>query len=205
MFSYLSDPSQLLTAAGPWVLVVVAIIVFIESGLLFPFLPGDSLIFTAGLLHEQLGLSLPVLIGVIVAAAFLGDQVGYLLGSRFGRRLFRDDARILSTKRLDAAEAFFGHYGGRAIVIGRFVPFVRTYVPLAAGTALHSYRHFVGWNALGAVLWGAGVTIAGSLLGGIPLVRNNIEVIVLLIVVVSVLPTGIEVLRQRRLAARNSG
>ncbi|WP_104119142.1 VTT domain-containing protein [Arthrobacter sp. B1805] len=194
----IADPAALLQGAGGWVLAVVAVIVFIESGVLFPFLPGDSLIFTAGLLHVRLGLPLAVLIAVIVSAAILGDQVGYWLGRRFGRRLFTPDARILNTRYLTGAEEFFTRYGGRSLVLARFVPFARTFVPLAAGTAQYRYRAFLMWNVLGAVLWGAGLTVAGSLLGGVPFIADHIDLIALVIVVVSVVPTILEVVRHIR-------
>src|ERR1700712_1379311 len=188
---------SLLEAVGPWALVVIAVFVFIESGLLFPFLPGDSLLVTAGLAHQSLGLSVPVIALVAFLAAAAGDQVGYLLGNRFGSRLFKDDARILKTSRLRETEAFFEKYGGRALVLGRFVPVIRTYVPLAAGSARYPYRKFVPWNVLGAFLWAVGVTVIGSLLGGVPFVANNLEVILALVVAISVLPIVIEYLRKR--------
>ncbi|WP_235436293.1 VTT domain-containing protein [Arthrobacter sp. RIT-PI-e] len=194
----LADPTALLQGAGGWVLAVVAGIVFIESGLLFPFLPGDSLIFTAGLLHARLGLPLILLIAVVVGAAILGDQVGYWLGRRFGRKLFKPDARILNTRYLTGAEEFFTRYGGRSLVLARFVPFARTFVPLAAGAAHYRYRAFLMWNVLGGVLWGAGFTIAGSLLGGVPFLADHIDLIALAIVVVSVVPTAIEITRHIR-------
>lgn len=118
--------------------------VFVESGLLFPFLPGDSLLFTGGLLHEALQVPLWLMILVPFIAAVAGDQVGYFLGNRFGRRFFSDDARFLKTSYLNRTEDFFLRYGGRAIVLARFVPIIRTYVPLVAGTARHPYRRFVG-------------------------------------------------------------
>ncbi|MHA7295115.1 DedA family protein [Arthrobacter sp. HLT1-21] len=197
-WSNLTDPAALLQGLGGWALGVVAGMVFIESGVLFPFLPGDSLIFTAGLLHARLGLNLAVLVTVIVVAAIVGDQVGYWLGRRFGRRLFTDDARVLRSRHLASAEGFFARYGGRSLVLARFVPFARTFVPLAAGTAHYPYRKFLLWNVLGAVLWGAGVTIAGSLLGGVPFIAAHVELIALVIVAVSVVPTVIEILRQVR-------
>jgi membrane-associated protein len=191
------NPGPFLESLGPWALVAVAVIVFIESGVLFPFLPGDSLLVSAGLLHVQLGLSVPVIALVGFLAAVAGDQVGYLIGHVFGTRLFKEDAKILKTSRLRATEAFFERYGGRALVLGRFVPVVRTYVPLAAGSARYPYRKFVPWNVLGAFLWAVGVTIIGSLLGGVPFVANNLEVILALVVLISVLPLAIEYLRKR--------
>lgn len=192
------DVEALLTWLGPWALAGIAVMVFVESGVLFPFLPGDSLLITAGLLHGRLGLTLPViaLTGFLAAAA--GDQVGYLLGRRFGSRLFRDDARVLTTARLRSTEAFFHRYGGRALVLGRFVPVVRTFVPLAAGSARFPYRRFVPWNLTGAFLWSVGVTVAGGLLGGVPFIRDHLEVLLAVVVLVSVGPIVLERLRARR-------
>lgn len=202
VIEWFRSPDELLLAMGPWVLVGVAVIVFIESGVLFPILPGDSLIFAAGLLHVSLGLNMWVLIGVILVAAFLGAQVGYLIGWKWGRRLFKPDSRVLKTEYLDQAEAFFARYGGRALVLGRFVPFVRTFVPLAAGVARFPYGRFLFFNTLGALVWGAGITWAGAALGEVQFVHENLEVIILLIVVVSVLPMVVEMIAQKRRSRR---
>lgn len=195
---WFKHPDELLIALGPWVLLGVALIVFIESGVLFPLLPGDSLIFAAGLLHISLGLNMWVLILVVLVAAFAGAQVGYWIGHRFGPGLFKPDARILKTKYLKQAQDFFAKYGGRSLVIGRFVPFVRTFVPLAAGAAQFPYGRFTFFNTVGAVIWGAGITWAGAALGGVSFVHDNLSVIVILIVFVSVIPMVVEILMQRR-------
>lgn len=196
------DPTSLLVDAGPWVLGVVGLIVFIESGLLFPFLPGDSLLFTVGLLHVQLGLSLPVLILVVMVAAIAGDQAGYMIGRAVGKRWFREDAKVLKLSHLASAEAFFERYGGRALVLARFVPIVRTYVPLVAGMARYPYRRFVGWNVIGAVAWAVSVTMLGVWLGHVEFIKKNIDVLSVLIVLASVVPIGIEALRHRRNARK---
>ncbi|MDY3127063.1 MAG: DedA family protein [Corynebacterium sp.] len=192
--SHLLDAGALLESFGPWVLLGIGVVVFIESGVLFPFLPGDSLLVTAAIAREQFGFTLPALIAVAMIAAILGDQVGYYLGHRFGRKLFKDNARILKTEHLVAAEEFFRRRGPMALVIGRFVPIVRTYVPVAAGTAQMPYRHFVGWNVAGAVLWVASMVLVGTLLGNIPGIADSIDRIVILIVVLSVLPIAIKAL-----------
>ena len=195
---------SLLEGAGPWALAVIAVIVFIESGLLFPFLPGDSLLVTAGLTHQALGLTVPVIAVVAFVAAAAGDQAGYLLGKRFGVGMFKENAKILKTSRLRETEAFFEKYGGRALVLGRFVPIVRTYVPLAAGSARYPYRRFLPWNLLGAFLWAVGVTVVGSLLGGVPFIANNIDVLLAVVVLVSVLPIVISQVRKRMQARRTA-
>ncbi|RFA07754.1 alkaline phosphatase [Subtercola boreus] len=175
-------------------------IVFIETGLLFPFLPGDTLVFTAALLATPLGLPLPLLVVAVAAAAILGDQTGYHIGRRFGPRLFRPDARIFKTKHLEQADGFFTRYGGRALVLARFVPLVRTFVPPIVGMSQMPFRSFLLWNAAGGILWALLLTLAGYFLGGIPFVANNIEVIAVLIVIVSVLPIAIDILRRRKKA-----
>lgn len=192
----LFDPQSFLTSLGPAVLVGLAIVIFIESGLLFPFLPGDSLLFTAGLLAS--GGIIPVPVWLVIAVAFiaaaLGDQVGYWLGHRFGRRLFTPGARVLKTSRLEQAEAFFAKYGGGALVLGRFVPIVRTYVPLAAGTSEYHYRKFLLWNLSGSALWTISISVLGVILGQIAFVRDHIDVLAIVIVVVSVLPIVVSAL-----------
>lgn len=194
----LGNPAALLTSAGPWILGVVAAIIFIESGVLFPFLPGDSMVFTAGVLHVKLGIPLVVMIAVIVAAAIMGDQVGYWIGHRFGSKLFTADAKILKLSYLHHAEEFFQKYGGRSLVLARFVPFARTFVPVVAGAANYHYGTFFRWNVLGGVLWGTLLCVAGALLGEIPFVAEHVDVIVVSIVVISVVPTAFEIFRQIR-------
>ncbi|MDQ1513666.1 MAG: rane-associated protein [Microbacteriaceae bacterium] len=199
------DVGSVLSALGPWAIGAIAVVVFIESGVLFPFLPGDSLLVTAGLLHQKLELSVALIAGVAFVAAVAGDQAGYLLGRTFGPRLFKEDAKVLKTSRLRDTETFFGKYGGRALVLGRFVPIVRTYVPFAAGSARYPYRKFVPWNVLGGFLWAVGVTVLGSLLGGVPWVANNLELLLAVVVVVSILPVLFGALRKRRRERQASG
>ncbi|WP_068801784.1 DedA family protein [Corynebacterium phoceense] len=194
--SYL-DAATLLEAFGPWVIVGIALVVFIESGVLFPFLPGDSLLVTAAVLRGQLNVSIWALLMVGFVAAFLGDQVGFWLGHKFGRKLFKADARLLKLQYLHAAEEFFAKHGPAALVLGRFVPIVRTYVPVAAGTAQMPYRHFIGWNVAGAALWVLSMNLVGVFLGNIPGIADSIEKIMLLIVFISVAPIIIKALYER--------
>lgn len=184
----LMDAGLLLEQFGPWSLAGLGLVVFIESGVLFPFLPGDSLLVTAAVLHEQFGFTLWQLTLVASIAAIAGDQVGFWLGRKFGRSLFKNNARVLRTDRLEIAEEFFERRGPMALVVGRFVPIVRTYVPVAAGTAQMSYRRFVGWNVGGALLWVGSMVLVGALLGHIPGITHSIDKIILLIVGISVLP-----------------
>ncbi|RUQ23543.1 hypothetical protein D8M21_00085 [Kocuria sp. HSID16901] len=193
---------DILANAGPWVLGLVTLMVFIESGVLFPFLPGDSLLFTTGLLHQQLGLNLWVLLVSVSVAAVLGDQVGYMLGHFFGRRLFSERGRILNYANLDRAHAFFDKYGGKALILARFVPIVRTYVPLAAGIAKYRYADFAKWNIVGALLWCFLLTFAGVWLGNVTFIREHVDMIVIALVLLSIIPIGVEVARERNKAKR---
>lgn len=192
----LSDAGALLTALGPWVLLGMGIIVFIESGVLFPFLPGDSLLVTAAIVHASLGLDLWQVVAVTIVAAIAGDQAGYWLGARFGRRLFKDGARVLRTDRLEEAEAFFARHGHWALVLGRFVPIVRTYVPFAAGTARMRYGAFIRWNVLGALIWVGSMTAVGVLLSGIPGIAHSIEGVMLVVIAASMLPVVVPAARR---------
>jgi membrane-associated protein len=192
------DADYLISAFGDYALVGICVVVFIETGLLFPLLPGDSLLFTAGLLtaQEQIRTPLWLLCLMIFASAFLGDQVGYLIGRKAGPKIFsRPDSRFFKQAYVDQTYAYFDRYGGRTIIVARFVPFVRTFAPVAAGVGRMHYGHFVKYNVVGALLWGVGVTVLGYFLGQIAFVRDNIELILILIVLVSVLPVLLELFR----------
>lgn len=186
------DAATLLQAFGPWVIAGIALVVFVESGVLFPFLPGDSLLVTAAILREDLHVSIWLLVLVGIAAAVAGDQVGYWIGHRWGRGLFKDDAKLLKLEYLKSAEDFFRKHGPLALILGRFVPIVRTFVPVAAGAAGMQYKNFVGWNVSGAVAWVASMNMVGVFLGTIPGIADSIEKIMLLIVALSVTPIVIK-------------
>jgi membrane-associated protein len=190
------DPSYLLNTYGIWVAVLV---VFIECGLLFPILPGDSLLFTIGVFiaSDTLHLNLFVACAILTVAAFLGNVVGYEIGRVVGPPIYERDGRILKREYFDKTHEFFEKYGNKALVLGRFVPIVRTFITLVAGVGRMERRRFFTWSALGAVLWASGVTILGYFLGGIDIIENNIEAALMLIVAVSLLPMVIEYLRHR--------
>lgn len=202
--STLLDAGALLSGFGPWVLLGLGVVVFIESGVLFPFLPGDSLLVTAAILRHDLSIHVWALFAVAAIAAVAGDQVGFLLGRSFGRNLFTPEAKILKTEHLTKAEDFFAKHGPFALVIGRFVPIVRTYVPVAAGTAAMTYKKFFGWNVLGALGWVVSMTLVGVLLGDIPGIAHRIDAIMLVIVGLSILPIAFSTLNQWRLARANA-
>jgi len=176
-------------------------VVFAESGLLVGFfLPGDSLLFTAGLFAATGQLSLPlVLVGCLVAA-IAGDQVGYLFGRRVGPALFsRPDSRIFKQKHVERAQEFFDHHGPKTIVLARFVPIVRTFAPIVAGVGGMNYRTFVTFNVIGGSLWSLGVTTLGYLLGRrYPWIADNLVYVSALIIAISLVPIALEMLKARR-------
>ncbi len=194
----LLDPDNLIRTFG---MIGIMAIIFAETGLLIGFfLPGDSLLFTAGLLVATTSLlpPLPLVVLLAVVAAVVGDQVGYAIGKSAGPKVFqRPNSRLFKPAYVDKAYGFFERYGGRAIILARFVPIVRTFAPVVAGVSAMHYRTFVLYNVIGGVLWGAGVTILGYYLGQIDFVAQHIEFILLGIVVLSVVPIGVELLRKR--------
>ncbi|MFB6556365.1 DedA family protein [Streptomyces sp. NPDC056405] len=178
----------------------ILLIVFAESGL-FAFLPGDSLLFTAGLFvaqGEYISQPLWLVCTLIVLAAVIGDQVGYMIGKFLGPKLFnRPNSKLFKQENLDKAHEFMEKYGPKAIVLARFVPIVRTFAPIVAGAGRMKYRTFLTYNIIGGVAWGSGVTLAGYWLGQIEFIRTNVEPILVLIVVLSVVPIAIEYFRER--------
>lgn len=204
------DPVWLFQTLGPWFLAVSALIIFTECAI-FPVLPGDSLLFAIGMFIaqaagirlfglDQIGTLLVALL-ILLVAAVLGNIVGYWVGLRLSPWLFkpRDGVigKIFSQKHLAETHLFFERYGSRALVLGRFVPFVRTFVTMVAGAAGMTFRAFITWTGLGAVIWAIGVTLLGFFLGDLPIVRDNLEIALILIVVISVIPMVVEVLVQR--------
>ncbi|MCZ9349370.1 DedA family protein [Streptomyces mutabilis] len=179
----------------------ILLIVFAESGL-FAFLPGDSLLFTAGLFvaqGEYISQPLWLVCTLIVLAAVIGDQVGYMIGKFLGPKLFnRPNSKLFKQENLDKAHEFMEKYGPKAIVLARFVPIVRTFAPIVAGAGRMQYRTFLTYNVIGGIAWGTGVTLAGYWLGQIEFIRTNVEPILVLIVVLSVVPIAIEYLRERK-------
>ncbi|WP_328554236.1 DedA family protein [Streptomyces sp. NBC_00358] len=198
------DPNTLLDNFGIWGLLLV---VFAESGLLIGFfLPGDSLLFTCGLLIATDAMDFPLwaAIPLICLAAVLGDQAGYLFGKKVGPSLFtRPNSRLFKQENVVKANEFFEKYGPKSLVLARFVPVVRTFTPIIAGVSGMKYRPFLTFNVIGGVMWGAGVTLLGSWLGKVEFVNKNIELILILIVLVSVVPIMIEFLRARSKAKKN--
>jgi membrane protein DedA with SNARE-associated domain len=194
--------TPLLYALGPLALLLVMAVVFTETGLLLGFfLPGDSLLFLAGALVASHVIALPfwVLVVGVLLAAVAGDQLGYLVGRHYGPKIFsRPDSRLFRQENAERARAFFARRGAIAVIAGRFVPVVRTFVPVVAGVGRMPYRTFTVLNVVGAVVWAVGIVTVGFFFGGITFVAAHIELITIVIAGVSVVPAAIEVLRRRR-------
>lgn len=191
---------------GTWVYAILFLIVFCETGLVVtPFLPGDSLLFAAGAL-AALGLLDPLLVsGLIVAAAFCGDNVNYWAGRTIGPRLFnRDDSLLFRRSYLERTEQYYNRYGSRTVIIARFVPIVRTFAPFVAGIGRMPYPRYIGFSLLGSLLWVLVCVGGGYLFGNLPLVRDNFTLVVLAIIGISVLPAVIEVIRARAADRKSS-
>ena len=196
---------------GVWVYLALFVIIFAETGLVVtPFLPGDSLLFAAGALSASSGaFNMWVLVPLLIVAAVLGDAVNYAIGNAVGPRIFTASDqtsfwhRVLNRDHLAKAHAFFERYGGKAIVLGRFVPIVRTFVPFVAGAGTMTYSTFAFYNVAGAVIWVGICTIAGFAFGNVPIVKNNFTLVALGIIAVSLLPMAVEILRHRRAGAQN--
>ena len=189
---------------GVWVYAALFLIIFAETGLVVtPFLPGDSLLFAAGALAATGAFNIWVLIPLLMIAAILGDAVNYAVGDAVGPRVFTSVDRTsfwhraLNRDHLAKAHAFFEKYGGKAIILGRFVPIVRTFVPFVAGAGTMTYSTFALYNVTGGVIWVAICTLAGYAFGNVPIVRDNFTLVALGIVLVSLLPILVEFLRQR--------
>lgn len=204
------DPIKLIGYFGTWALIGLLVVVFVESGVLFPILPGDSLLFVAGMLAagtaaaeggaQHANFQLWQLLVFIPIAAILGGQVGYWVGRNVGTAMFKPNARFLKQKYLDEAHAFFEQRGPFAIVIARFVPIVRTLAPITAGAARMTYAVFALYNIIGAIVWGVGLVLLGYWLGNFQVVQDLLEPILILIVVASILPMLVEWYRRRKIA-----
>ncbi len=195
------DPQYLLDQFGNYALWGAAAVIFAECGLLVGFfLPGDSLLFTLGLLASQGKIPQPLWLCCVVlsAAAILGNASGYAIGAKVGPSIFqRENAKVLKQKYVDKTHDFFEKYGSRAIVLARFVPIVRTFITVMAGVGDMGFRRFMVFSAIGGAVWASSVTVLGYFLGQVAFVRNNLEVMLLAIVLISVVPILFEYLRAR--------
>jgi len=187
---------------GPWLYLVLFLIVFCETGLVVtPFLPGDSLLFAAGALASVAGspLEVPWLVALLVVAAVSGDALNYAIGSYLGPAVFTSErSRLLNRQHLIRTQRFYAKHGGKTIVLARFVPIVRTFAPFVAGIGRMRYAYFATYNVAGAIAWVASFVLAGYWFGQIPTVKRNFHVVIVAIIVLSVLPVVFEWLRARR-------
>ena len=205
------DPEYLIHALGNWALWGVALVLIIECSI-FPILPGDSLLFTVGMFIAITppsitfpGMSQPMVLVVaclvLMTAAVLGNVVGYYVGRWIGPAIFKPRegfwGRVFDPKRVDQTHALMERYGPRALVLARFVPFARTFITLIAGIGRMDFRRFITWSGVGAVIWAAGLTVLGYFLGTIPVINTNLELVLILIVLISVVPMVVEYLRER--------
>ena len=175
---------------GPWVYVILFLIIFAETGLVVtPFLPGDSLLFVAGAVAAVGSMDVNKLVVVLIVAAFLGNYVNFQIGKYFGKRYFVDrESRFFKREYLEKTSAFFERHGGKTIIVSRFLPILRTYAPFVAGIGRMGAWRFSVFNAVGAILWVATLTYAGYLFGNIPFIKNNLTVVIVAIIVISLLP-----------------
>jgi len=196
--------SHIAAQHGHWLYLILFLVIFAETGLVvFPFLPGDSILFIAGTVVATADLSVHLLVIVLIAAAILGDTINYSVGHYIGPRVYdKPDSRWFKQEHLRRTQAFYDRYGGVTIIIGRFVPIIRTFAPFLAGVAGMTYTRFLSYNVVGGVAWISSLVYSGYLFGNIPWVKNNLTLIVFLIVVISLLPAIMTFLRERRARVR---
>ena len=190
---------KLVAEYGVWIYAILFAIIFAETGFVVtPFLPGDSLLFVAGAIAASGEMNVHLLFGLLALAAFLGNSVNYAIGRWLGKTFFRDKgSRWLNPAHLERANAFYEKHGGKAVVISRFLPIVRTYIPFVAGLAAMKARTYTLYNLAGALLWVGGLTYAGYFFGNIPWIKGNLTAIIIGIIVVSLLPLAIAFVRAR--------
>jgi membrane-associated protein len=187
---------------GLWIYAILFLIVFCETGLVVtPFLPGDSLLFAAGAVAAGGALNVFVIIALLVVAAVLGDSVNYWLGDTAGHKLIRKYPRLIKQQYLEKTHDFFERYGGKTIIIARFVPIVRTFAPFVAGIGEMTYARFMSFNVVGALLWVLLLVPAGYFFANVPFVKENFSMVILAIIILSILPGIYEVWRERRAIA----
>lgn len=197
--------TELAAQYGTWIYAILFLIIFCETGLVVtPFLPGDSLLFAAGGIAAIGEMNIHVMVLLLITSAIIGDAVNFMIGKYFGAKLFANpDSKIFKRNYLDKTHKFYEKYGGKTIIIARFVPIVRTFAPFVAGMANMHYGRFIRYNVIGAVLWVVLFSYAGYFFANIPVVKNNLGLVLGAIIVISVLPGVIEVLRAKRAAKRN--
>ncbi|MFM2163594.1 MAG: hypothetical protein RL325_31 [Planctomycetota bacterium] len=196
--------AEIIQRHGQWTYLILFAIVFAETGLVVtPFLPGDSLLFAAGALAAQGGLSVPLMMALLFVAAVIGDAVNYHIGKWIGPPAFSGRYRFLKKAHLEKTQRFFEKHGGKAIIYARFVPIVRTFAPFVAGVGTMSYGRFLAFNVIGALIWVVGFVGAGAIFGNIPWVKDNFSKVILGIIVLSVMPIAWEAFVAWRMSRRS--
>ena len=189
---------QVADSYGSWIYAILFLIIFSETGLVVtPFLPGDALLFTVGTLTAQNGpLNLPIILILLTVAGILGHTTNYWIGNSIGQRLFSNSrSRIFKRKHLEQTHAFYERHGAKTIMLSRFIPLIRTFAPFVAGMGSMSYRKFFAYNVIGAVVWVFGIVLLGHFFGNIPYVQKNFSLVILAIVIISMIPPTLEILR----------
>lgn len=204
-FLHSLEPRVLFEQYGVWIYGILFLIIFAETGLVItPFLPGDTLLFATGALAATGEVQVLYLWLLLCIAAVLGDTVNYHIGKALGLRVFKDDARILKTAYLRKTEAFFEKYGGKTIILARFMPIVRTYAPFVAGASRMNYPKFLLYNVVGGLVWITSFLFAGYFFAEVPIVKNNMKIIIVAILILSILPGFVEFWRHRRAQSREA-
>ena len=198
--------ASLLQQYGTWIYVLLFLIVFCETGLVVtPFLPGDSLLFVAGALWAAAGMDARLLAATLIVAALCGDNVNYWVGRFFGPKVFRwEGSRFFNRAALDKTHSYYERFGGRTIIIARFVPLVRTFAPFVAGVGTMPYPRFIAYSVAGALLWVISLVTAGYFFGNVPVVKDNLTLVIFAIIGLSVAPIAIELVRSRLRRASES-
>lgn len=204
LFLHLDDHLvEIVTQYGFWTYLLLFLIIFCETGLVVtPFLPGDSLLFAAGAIAATGAINIWVLAVLLIAAAILGDTVNYWIGQFIGPRAFSGKVPFLKQEYLDRTHAFYERYGGKTIIIARFVPIVRTFAPFVAGVGSMTYARFLSYNVIGGVVWVTLFLFGGFFFGNLPFVKENFSIVVIAIILISVLPAVYEFVRDRMRAQR---
>ena len=184
---------------GPWIYAILFVVIFCETGLVVtPFLPGDSLLFAAGGIAAIGGMNIHIMVLLLLTAAILGDAANFMIGKYFGQKLFANpDSKIFRRSYLEKTHAFYEKHGGKTIIIARFVPIVRTFAPFVAGMGDMHYGTFIRYNIIGAVLWVLSFSYAGYFFANIPVVKNNLGLVMAAIIVISILPAVVEIIRAK--------
>lgn len=190
---------QIINNYGFWTYLILFVIVFCETGLVItPFLPGDSLLFAAGS-FAAIGVINPMILFVSISiAAILGDTVNYWMGHYVGPRVFKENVRFLKREYLERTHKFYEKYGGKTIILARFIPIIRTFAPFVAGIGSMTYGKFISYNIIGGIVWVAMFVYSGYFFGTLPIVKNNFSLVIIVIIILSVVPIVVELLKKRK-------